>query len=291
MKYEIFVLASRTIPRVIVEAPAFWLWPTALSLDAPVVAILWQSLLARSVAVTLNQFEPVALGLAVWLIYIVDHLIDTAKPATGEWEPPRKLFYRSHWGAGLGLALAIAVALTACGIRLLWPSTLRGGLELSLGVAGYFSLIHLAPGRWRILWPREAAVATLFTLGTFGAVWLGNGRDLAPLLLPALIFTLLCWTNCSLIEIWEWEAGGSAERDSPNRAARWVVKQIGTVAGAVMVLAFLQPSLFATAGVISAAGLWVLALNRRAIPIRLVSPLADLALYSPVLLWALRTII
>ena len=79
-------LTTRTIPRPfeIVEvrkAADVRLWPSLFTLQAPVVAVLWQLLLARSVHVKLNWFEPWALGLAVWLIYVADHLIDTAKPA------------------------------------------------------------------------------------------------------------------------------------------------------------------------------------------------------------------
>jgi hypothetical protein len=281
-------LTGPILPRILVEPLSFSLWPNALSLDAPVIAVLWQLLLARSLAVKLNPFEPLALGLAVWLIYVADHLIDTARPASGAWEPPRKLFYRRHWRIVLAFAIAVGLALAACGSRLLWPSTLLGGLQLSCAVAGYFSMIHLTPAGWRILWPREMAVATLFTLGTFGAVWLGNGRNMAPLALPAAIFMLLCLTNCSLIETLEWQAGGSHATDLPNRATRWVAGHTGTVAGAIAFLAVLQRSPFGIAGVLSGGALWLLALNRRAIPIRLVSPAADLALYSPLLLLALK---
>jgi hypothetical protein len=100
---------------------------------------------------------------------------------------------------------------------------------------------------------------------------------------------LLCWTNCSLIETWEWEVSGSSEGDMPNRAARWVAQQSGKVAGAIAILALLQPSPFSVAGLMSAGALWLVALKRGAIPICLLSPAADLALYSPLLIWALRT--
>jgi hypothetical protein len=268
------------------EPVELWLWPNVLNLDAPLVAVLWQFLLAKSMLVRLNPYEPWALGLAVWLIYIADHLIDTARPASGEWEAPRKLFFRRHWRQGLGLGFAVGLALLVCGNRLLWTSTVRGGLQLAVGVAGYFSLIHLTPARWRIRWPREVAVALLFTLGTFGAVWLANGRNLAPLALPAAIFMVLCWTNCSLIETWEWEAGGSCELHAPNRAARWVARHVAVVGGAIACCAALQPSAFAMAGLMSAAALWLLALKRKAIPIRFMSPAADLALCSPVVMLA-----
>jgi hypothetical protein len=280
MKVLAVVFTSRSIPR----QAELWLWPNVLNLDAPLVAVLWQLLLARSALVRLNPFEPWALGLAVWLIYIADHLMDTARPASGEWEPPRKVFFRTHWRKGLALGVAVGLALVVCGGKLLWASTVRGGLQLACAVVGYFSLTHLTPGGCRIRWPREAVVALLFTAGTFGAVWLGNGRNFAPLAVPAAIFLLLCWTNCSMIETWEWEAGGWLEVHAPGRAARWAAGHVGVVAGVITCFTFIKPSLFALAGIMSAGALWVLGMNRGKIPIRLVSPAADLALCSPILM-------
>jgi hypothetical protein len=277
---------SRSIAHRLDEPVELWLWPNVLNLDAPLVAVLWQFLLARSMTVRLNPFEPCALGLAVWLIYIADHLIDTARPASGAWEPPRKLFFRRHWRGGLALGIAVGLALLACNSRWLWASTVRGGLQLSAGVAGYFSLIHLTPAPWRIRWPREIAVAVLFTMGTFGAVWMGDGRKPAPLAVPAAIFVLLCWTNCSVIEAAEWEASRPYTAHAPNRTARWIAGHVALPAGAIVCLAAWQPSAFALAGAISAAALWLLARKRATIPIRFISPLADLALCSPLAMLA-----
>ena len=135
-------------------------------------------------------------------------------------------------------------------------------------------------------------MALLFTSGTFGAVWLGNGRNFVPLAVPAAIFLLLCWTNCSLIETWEWEAGGYSELRAPDRVARWAAGHVGVVAGLIACLAFFKPSAFAMAGLMSGAALWVLAMKRRGLAIRLVSPAADLALCAPLLAlvgeWAAR---
>ncbi len=277
-------MTSRTIAREAHAAGEVWLWPNVLNLEAPLVAVVWQLLLARSAGVRLNAYEPWVLGLTVWLIYIADHLIDTLRPASGAWEPPRKTFFREHWRAGAAVGIAIGLALAVCGGRLLWASTVRGGVQLGFAVVGYFSLTHLTPARWRIRWPREVVVALLFTLGTFGAVWLGNGRHFAPLAVPAAIFLLLCWTNCSLIETWEWEAGGGGEWDAPDRVARWAAGHVGVVAGLIAGLALLEPSAFAAAGAMSAAGLWVMRRKRETIAIRLVSPLADLALCTPIVM-------
>ena len=286
--------SSRGIAQPVAWPVEFWLWPNVLNLDAPLVAVSWQVLLAKSMSVRLNPREPWALGLAVWLIYLADHLMDTARPASGEWEPPRKLFFRKHWRQGLAAGIAVALALAVFSSHLLRAPTVRGGLQLGCAVAGYFSFTHLLPMRGPTRWPREIVVALLFTVGTFGAVWLGNGRNVAALAAPAAVFLLLCWTNCSLIETCEWETAkcaparckpaGCAELRAPGRAARWATGHVGIVAGLIAFLALLTPIPLGVAGAMSAGVLWMLASNRRAIGIRFVSPLADLALCSPLLL-------
>jgi hypothetical protein len=276
-------LTSRSIPREARAAVEVWLWPNVLNLEAPFIAVIWQMQLARDIRMQLNAYEPWVLGLAVWFIYIADHLIDTARTASGAWEPPRKTFFRQHWRQGLAVGIAVGLVLIVCGGRVLWASTVRGGVQLGFAVAGYFSLTHLTPARWRIRWPREVVVALLFTSGTFGPVWLGNGRHFAPLVVPAAIFLLLCWTNCSLIETWEWEeAGEGGELDAPDRMARWAAGHAGVLVAVIAGLAFLRPSEFAAAGVMSAVGLWVMRRKRETIAIRFVSPLADLALCTPI---------
>ena len=155
--------------------------------------------------------------MSVWLIYVLDHLIDTAHSPAPSWEPPRKLFCRRHWYKFLLFALAISRALV-CAFYFLPPSVARGGWLLSLGVLCYFVLIHIAPSNWRHAWPREIFVATFFSLGTFGVAALASPQHLPNLFLAALLFTL-CWMNCVLIESQEWQVTGSHAANRPNAVA------------------------------------------------------------------------
>ncbi len=295
-------MTTRSIPRPfeIGERPApaeVLLWPNLLTLQAPVVAALWQLLLAQSLHLRLNPFETVGLALAVWLIYVADHLIDTARPVGISWEPPRKEFCRRHWYGFLCFSIAAGFSLTALASHYFWAATVRAGWQLSLAVGCYFALIHVAPASWRSGWPREVAVATVFTLGTFLAVWVANGRNVASLLIPGALFLSLCWTNCSLIETWEWEATGSIERETPNPAARFGARHLRSMGAlialvsALLWMVSLLPKDFAEATFLSGGALALLARYRSAIPIRFVSPAADLALCAPVIVLAFRTVV
>jgi hypothetical protein len=177
-----------------------WLWPNFLSLDAPFVAVLWQVLLTRDLAVHVRPGEPLVLALCVWLVYVADRVLDALRPLTGEWEPARKTFYRRHLRIAAIAALcllSLTIPLAYCVLR---RSTFYAGLTLTVPLLSYFALIHLSPVRWRARWPRELVVACLFTAGTFLAIWTGSNGNFYSLWAPAILFFLLCWANCSAIE-------------------------------------------------------------------------------------------
>ncbi len=56
-----------------------WLWPNLLSLDAPIVAVLWQILFARCFQVPVDALAALLLLLTVWLIYAADRTLDAWK--------------------------------------------------------------------------------------------------------------------------------------------------------------------------------------------------------------------
>jgi hypothetical protein len=175
-------------------APRFWLWPNLLSLDAPVVAVLWQILFARCFHTVVTPAAATLLALAVWLIYAADRVFD----ARGESTLPRHEFYRRNWRAVapiwlVVLALAAWLAWTHLPISLFD----RGMLVLA-AAAVYLVLVHLAPLR---RWPKEAAVAIVFALGASLTAWerVQTSADVGAILL----FSCLCWINCVAIEKWE----------------------------------------------------------------------------------------
>jgi hypothetical protein len=77
-------------------SPRLWLWSTILSLDAPLIAVSWQLLLARALHLSVNRLEPLVLALSVWFVYLADHLFDALHPPAAAWKPARKTFYRHH---------------------------------------------------------------------------------------------------------------------------------------------------------------------------------------------------
>lgn len=92
----------------------WWLWPNVLSLDAPIVAVLCQMALARAHKVALMPEISWTLFLAVWLIYIVDRVLDGFSMPDPDRISARHAFYQRHrW-------LYLLVIVPAGGITLLW---------------------------------------------------------------------------------------------------------------------------------------------------------------------------
>jgi hypothetical protein len=184
-----------------------WLWPNLLSLDAPLVAVLWQGFLAHRFSVPLRPSGRLALGLTVWAIYLLDRLLDARKspPAnetSGEaaGEPARHRYCRRH-SKLMGALLAAALAADAL-IAILWlrPAILRQGLILLAGVLIYLATFHIAGQSVRI--PKEIAAAILFTAGTFLTAW--TAIPCPGLAWAAAAFFVLCLANMIAIEAWEW---------------------------------------------------------------------------------------
>ena len=218
------------------KRPTWWLWGNILSLDAPIVAVLWHLLLAKTFALKADWASPAALGFAVWVIYLIDHLLDTRGMAAAQPEPARKIFFRNHWHLMVGIA-AGGLILTVTFARIFLSRTLFGaGILGGIAVGLYFGSVHLLPTRIRLVWPREAVVALLFSFGICLPVWLNAGTRAPQILVYALPFFLLCWLNCCAVELWDWQAAGKRFEDQPNFTAKWIAEHLAFSACLILVL-------------------------------------------------------
>jgi len=202
------------------EHPPWWQWLPVLSVDAPLVALVWQSLFARILGVHLGWYQHVLLGLTVWIVYAADRWIEGWLLSAENVQTQRHLFYiRWRWPVFAIGILAILVcadlALTRLGRRE-WAA----GFILVVPVLVYLishQLVH-RHHPWRV--PKEICIAVIFCLGTAlapivlalppdlrTARWISGvalGR-LEPLWVPLALFGMLCFANLALISAWEAE--------------------------------------------------------------------------------------
>lgn len=129
----------------------WWLWLNLLGLDAPVVAVLWQAALGHCYQIKLLPGTQIALFLAVWLIYMVDRILDSFAPVSTERMSARHAFYRRN------RKLFVLVAIPAATVFLVLLSffAIPGAVMLrgaSLGFLVVVYLLHFAAWRQRTLY-------------------------------------------------------------------------------------------------------------------------------------------
>ncbi len=144
-------------------SPRSWLkyWHL-LSLDAPSVAALWVAFLGWSAGVRLSAFDPLAMFVAVWILYVADRLLDARPLAT---KPPgmpqaafpelpeftfpeleeRHRFHHRHRRTLLPCLVA-ATILLAWLLHRLAPPVLHWYAILASLLAGWLLLVHAGAG-------------------------------------------------------------------------------------------------------------------------------------------------
>lgn len=261
-----------------------WLWPNLLSLDAPLVAVLWQGFLAYRFSIPLRPAGRLVLFLTVWAIYLLDRLLDARKPPTPS-EPARHRFHRRH--ANWMAVLLAVVAFLDAAIALLWLRTdiLREGLIPLLGVLAYLAIFHASGKSIRV--PKEIAGSVLFTGGTFVVAW--AALPCPRLAWAAGAFFLLCLANMVAIEAWEWRELPKRASLKPHAWTRWLARTyLFWVSAGVIVCALVgRNSWYASIAVSAAACVALVTIGRR-LSLETRRVLVDGVLLSPLLFLMLR---
>lgn len=212
---------AMTNPRL--DRPRWWQWPTILSLDAPIVLLVWQAAAAATAGVAIGWPQRVVLAASVWLAYATDRWLEAWRLPAPMVRTPRHAFHQRRRWTIAAVAASVLVADITLAVASLSASDLFAGLWLALAAACYVlshQWLHRA-ARWRA--PKEVVVAVLLAAG----VWLFVRHGPAAAVWPTVgLFALLCLTNISLISTWEVDVdrrhGQSSLALHSDAARRWI---------------------------------------------------------------------
>jgi len=279
-----------------------WLWPNLLSLDAPIVALVWLAMFAPIAGMNYQPWQAyTALGLVVWGIYVVDRVMDLKFLGEGDDRlKERHLFHGRHlWLMGtLGVAALLAGAIIA--LTSGWPSTLIGSNYFTsrpdigyivpgfVMVGGYFVMAITALQDDEIPHLRNLVAGLAFGYGTaMTACVNGSVREGLNELLtwpPMLCFSLLCGINISAIHFWEHSLRSSDQdvKAAHELALTMPLFVLGLVSSG-LALAERVPLLrsFYVAILCATALLFVLNRNRNRFSMDALRVLADVAMIVP----------
>jgi len=269
------------------NARPWWLWPNVLSLDAPLIALVWQQGFAHSLGVELGWTPRLLLALCAWLAYSGDRILD-GRRLHGPVDSARHEFARVHW-RGLAWLWSIGFVLTAALALQLPRAELLGGLGMLLLVGGYFALHHhrttrVGAGRFK-----ECMAGTGFAAGTVYAVVMRTEIS-AGLLAMCAAWAGLCAVNCLMLA--GWDRAEDRAMGQPSLARQWPQMErgipwlVGLALSTAALATWLDPRWLMLTAAAAVSGIALLTLSRRgdslAQPSRRV--LVDASLLSPVLL-------
>ena len=178
-------------------------WLSLVCLDAPVVAVAWQWLFARTFGARLDLSLRALLFLTAWLIYLGDRFADTIRLPPDAPISLRHRFCREHmigWWIAIVACFMIDVVLALQTLDL--QMLLLGG-TLAVVCALYLFVNYSLGGKWRPLPVKEKAIGILFAAGTtVGVIAKLPGLTIA-FGVALLLFAILCTYNCLSIAGWE----------------------------------------------------------------------------------------
>lgn len=252
-------------------------WLTLLSLDAPLVALGWQALLAQASESTIAWHHRAIVFLSVWLGYAADRWFDTARIRSPNTE--RHHFTSKYAVRLLGLwILALASALILS-YQNLSPAELQRGYFLMTGALAYSLFAQTARrlpyyGTIKALFVAilVSASSILFLEPTF----LQSPTGFASYALVALLF----FANCLCIRAWE-------EPDT-HAATIQPIAMIAISLGSLAAVASLpEARSVSTCVFASISSLWILHKRRHEFDKPALRSLADVCLLWPYLFIAL----
>ena len=183
--------------------PAWWQWPATLSLDAPLVAVLWQALFARKIGVRLDWHDPVLIGLAVWIVYAADRWIEGWRLSPDTVQTQRHHFYLRHRWPVFAVGLAAILAVLVIAVTRLDAREFKAGFILLIPTLLYLFSHQLLHRRHPLRVPKEIIIAVIFALGCALAPAVAAPEKIIALIIPVTLFGLLGFANCALIASWE----------------------------------------------------------------------------------------
>ncbi len=200
---------------------SWWSYPNLLSLDAPIVAVLWFFAFSRTFGSPFAWPAATVLFLTVWAIYIADRLLDGLRQKDWDRATTRHRFVHVHQKVFLVLLGLIVLIAAIISLKELPLDLLLAGLGLCGVVALYFTaFVRLVP-QFKPLRAKEFACGFVFAIGTaLGVDVLRHGLLSHPLeVLPSiLLFAGLCIFNCLVIAARERH---SDQINDPTAASGW----------------------------------------------------------------------
>lgn len=193
-------------------------WITSLSLDAPLVVVVWQHAIASHFSIPLDPHHRILVFLPVWLGYTADRWLDAWRHEENvsrrhSFHALRRWVLLALWVILLGISIALSLAKLS-------PTELRNGFVLAMAslVATGFIQLSLPAGQHALL--KSALTAALVTWST---LLFATPSGLTSILQTCALMGSLFFLNCLLIHSWDRFIDARQSRNDIRRSTRLAI--------------------------------------------------------------------
>lgn len=180
-------------------------WLTNLSLDAPIVGTLWLALFGQVYRVPIHAVLLWLLFSGIWLIYVVDRLVEWDDELMRE----RHTFHQHYRRFFIPIALFVILLNGFLIWRYPLPHEFYGGAAIvATGAAVYLGFSYLTADSSSKEWGKNILVSIIFSSGCTLPVWvtlIHRSRITLSFTLEFVSLTLLVFCNLRFIEAEETE--------------------------------------------------------------------------------------
>ena len=181
----------------------WWRLSNALALDAALIGVCWQALVAKSLEVELGISHGFLLGAAIWLGYVADRLLDGVLMGSRACTQRHLLAVR-YRTSFLFAWMLVFIASLFFAFETLSSEEISVGLFLAgLCVANAFLAQLDKTARFPL--PKELRTALLYSVGIFFFVFCNLQEALFSFWVIFATVTTICFLNCCFIAHWERE--------------------------------------------------------------------------------------
>ncbi len=251
-------------------------WMTSLSLDAPLVVVVWQNAISVHHSLNLTIYQRLLVFAAVWLGYTADRWIDAWKHEVNLSQ--RHSFHAlSRWSLFVLWILVLAVAL-AVSFKELTDIDLKNGLLLALASLFVTGIVQVGRlGRFR------ATMKSAFTaiLVALSVLVFTHPEPIDTTLTTLLLMAPLFFLNCLLIHSWDREIDAKQNPNETSQSTRTTIILTGIL---VLGIAFYFVSTYPLSWYVISSALILIAIHFcfYSLHIETRRTLADIALLTPI---------
>jgi len=176
-----------------------------LSIDVIIGTLAIGFMATKLLRVTANTYWWIVLPLTVWVVYSLDHVIDSFKNKNAA-VIARHRYHYTHKREFILAIITISIISLALSLLFLDKEIIKYGVLLSSITGIYLALIYLLKKRRFFLFQKEILIAAVYTIGIFLAplIWHRNIPPY-PVILVIINIFLLAWIEGVMISWFEYE--------------------------------------------------------------------------------------